>query len=191
MDSTRNSLLLRIRDGKDAAAWRDFDALYRPMLTRFALARGLDAAEAEDVVQHAMMAVQAHIGTLDYDPAKGRFRGWLRTIVNNRIRNLLTSRRERSAETRDFNRPDPQDESPDQEFDLLWMKEHLNYCLNLLKQEVEPDSYRAFDLFVLHDRPVDAVCAELRMNPNQLYSIKFRLTRKLAALMREVVGDAE
>ena len=38
MDTTRPSLLLRIRDRGDAGAWRTFDAIYRPMLYRFALA---------------------------------------------------------------------------------------------------------------------------------------------------------
>lgn len=191
METTRASLLIRIRDGKNAAAWGEFDRLYRPMLTRFALARGLDANAAEDVVQHAMMAVQSHIKDLNYDPDRGRFRGWLRTIVNNRIRNLLAARHERLAETRDFNRADPAASEADDAFDLMWMKEHLNYCLNQLRESVELTSYRAFELFVLQDKPVEAVCTELSLNANQLYSIKFRLTRKLAELMREVVGEPE
>ena len=48
MAVTRASLLLRIRDPKDNAAWKEFDAIYRPMLQRFARTMGLGAADAED-----------------------------------------------------------------------------------------------------------------------------------------------
>ena len=96
---TRASLLLRIKDRSDAQAWHEFDVLYRPMLNRFARSRGLNDADAEDVVQHCMMAVQKHIAHFEYDPTQGRFKGWLRTLVNNRIRNLLRDRKEALAES--------------------------------------------------------------------------------------------
>ena len=46
------------------------------MLMRFAKGRGLDHAGAEDVTQHCMAAVSKHIERFDYDPRKGRFKGW-------------------------------------------------------------------------------------------------------------------
>ena len=39
-------------------------------------------------------------GTLDYGRRKGRFKSWLRTLVNNRTKNLARNRRERAAESR-------------------------------------------------------------------------------------------
>ena len=54
MDTTRASLLLRIKDTRNTHAWAEFDAIYRPMLYRFARARGLDDAAAEDLVQHCI-----------------------------------------------------------------------------------------------------------------------------------------
>jgi RNA polymerase sigma-70 factor (ECF subfamily) len=46
VDTTRPSLLLRIRDLSDKAAWRAFDEIYRPMVFRFALASGLSHADS-------------------------------------------------------------------------------------------------------------------------------------------------
>ena len=88
MDTTRATLLERIRDRADTNAWGQFDAIYRPMLMRFAQGRGLSLSQAEDVTQHCMAAVHKHIDEFEYDPSKGRFRGWLRTLVNNRVRDM-------------------------------------------------------------------------------------------------------
>jgi len=52
MDITRASLLLRIKDGGDAAGWR----------------------EAEDVVQHRMAAIHEYICGFDYDPTSAEAR---------------------------------------------------------------------------------------------------------------------
>ena len=99
MDTTRPSLLLRLRDRSNADAWRTFDAIYRPILRRFAQGWGLGDEDTEDVVQYCMVAVLDHISAFHYDPAKGRFKAWLHTLVNNRVRDLLRNRRERSVAT--------------------------------------------------------------------------------------------
>lgn len=191
METTRASLLIRVRDRNNAAAWREFDAIYRPMLGRFARARGLDNSTADDVVQFAMLAIAEHIGGFDYNPDKGRFKAWLRTIVNNRIRNAASAKREESSDTIEFQRGDPKGESPDEMFDRMWMKEHLDYAMNEVRLGVEPSSWEAFEALVIKDEPVEQVCERLKMNSNQLYSIKFRLTKKLSERMRELLGEEE
>lgn len=183
-DLTRASLLIRIRDPRDAEAWREFDALYRPMLMRFALARKLSPPEAEDVVQHVMTAVHEHIGSFEYDPGKGRFKGWLRTIVNNRVRALLGRRREALAESGDFQVEQEREQAPDEEFDRFWMEEHLRHAVERVRGEVEDSTYRAFRAHVLDGWSVEQTCAEFGMNPNQVYRIKFRVMQKLREHLR-------
>lgn len=191
MDTTRPSLLLRIRDRQDEAAWRTFDGIYRPMLLRFALARGLSEADAEDVVQHCLAAIQEKIGAFDYDPEKGRFKAWLRTIVQNRVRNLLRDRREFPDVTGQFGMLESAEQTPEEVFDRLWMQEHLWHCLELVRRDVEEQTFRAFQLYVLEQKPIEEVCGELGVRPNLVYTIKWRLTEKVAERMRELLGDAE
>ena len=191
MDTTRASLLIRVRDRNNASAWREFDAIYRPMLGRFARARGLDDSSADDIVQFAMMAIAEHIGGFDYNPDKGRFKAWLRTIVNNRIRNRVAARHEEEAQTRDFKRDDRREETPDEMFDRMWMKEHLDFAMNEVRLGVEPSSWEAFEALVIRDEPIEAVSERLKMNANQLYSIKFRLTKKLSERMQQLLGSED
>jgi hypothetical protein len=45
---TPASLLSRVRDHEDTAAWSEFDVRYRDRIIRYALRRGLQAHDAED-----------------------------------------------------------------------------------------------------------------------------------------------
>ncbi len=191
MDTTRASLLVRIRNPKDAAAWRRFDQIYRPMLHRFAIARSLGHADAEDVVQHCMAAIHQHIDSFDYDPEKGRFKAWLRTLVNNRIRTLRRGPRDVQAPSAAFRNIPAAEAGPEADFDRMWMQEHLWHCLRELQTEVEEATFRAFQSYVIEQRPADEVCQEMNMTRNHLYTIKWRLTEKVSAKMAELLDDAD
>jgi RNA polymerase sigma-70 factor (ECF subfamily) len=191
MDTTHGSLLGRIRDPRNEVAWREFDAIYRPMLYRFARARQLEHADAEDVVQYCMAAIQKYIGEFQYDPSKGRFKGWLRTMVRNRVRMMLRKQSDDVAQTKDFKRPQQREPAPEEVFDELWMEEHLKHALDRLRQEVNESSFRAFDLYVFQEWPVEKVCEELDMSADQVYAIKYRLTKKLRTKMKDLTDGLE
>ncbi len=88
--TTRPSLLLRIRDARDAAAWSQFVELYAPLVYGFARKHGLQDADAADLTQDVLRAVARSARSLEYDPRRGTFRGWPFTIVRHKLRNLLT-----------------------------------------------------------------------------------------------------
>ncbi|RIK68868.1 MAG: hypothetical protein DCC65_01685 [Planctomycetota bacterium] len=191
MDTTRASLLLRIKDPADATAWRDFDAIYRPMLKRFATMRGLEHAAAEDVVQHCMVAVYEHIRGFEYDPKKGRFKGWLRTLVNNRVRNLHRNRHEDEARTQDFRRDQERELAPDEAFERVWMEEHLRHAMQLLRKEAGDAAYAAYTAYAIDGKPVEEVCKQFDLTANQLYKLKWRLTQRLSEMLKELLGDED
>lgn len=191
METTRGSLLQRIRDRRDQVAWQEFDAVYRPLIRRFAKSRGLDDASSEDVVQHCMLAVHRHIDEFNYDPRKGRFKGWLRTVADNRIRNLVRGHRDQPAETRDLRQPQESEETPEDAFDRIWHLEHLSFCLRRIRSEVQESTFRAFELHVLEEWPVERVAIELKMTNDQVYRIKWRVLQKLRSEMRRLLEEAE
>lgn len=191
MNTTRASLLIRIRNRQDSSAWQEFDTIYRPMLYRFATLSGANPTEAEDVVQHCMTAVHQHISTFEYDKTRGRFKGWLKTLVNNRIRNLFRDRRERPADSVEFKALSARDDSPEELFDKVWMDEHLRYALQQVRQEVEEKTFRAFKLYVIDERPVEEICTLLEMNANQVHKAKYRITLRLSEKMRELTDESE
>ena len=190
MDTTRSTLLERVKNRSDDEAWQEFDAIYRPLLRRFASARGLTHADADDVVQHCLVTISRHIGDFDYDPRRGKFKAWLRTIINNRIRNLARGQRDYSAGSHDFDRLSNREATPEALFDRLWREEHLRHCLNRVTSEVDESTFKAFRAYVLEEQPVEQVCRAHNMTRNQVQLIKWRVTNKLRQHMKILLGDS-
>src|SRR3954471_18265610 len=91
--STRLSLLVRLRDGRDQAAWADFVRLYAPAVYRFGRRKGLQDADAADLTQDVLRSVAGAIGRLALDPQRGPFRSWLFTLAHRRLYDMAARRR--------------------------------------------------------------------------------------------------
>ena len=101
---TRASLLVRIQDPNDADAWRVFFDLYAPVIYGLCK-RGLQDADAADLMQDVLRSVVAAAGRLHYDPAKGTFRGWLYAVTRNKIFNFLDKKRRQPRGKRRYAAP--------------------------------------------------------------------------------------
>src|ERR1700751_462217 len=93
--ATRASLLVRLRDGGNVGAWQEFVRLYAPIIYGFARKRGLQDADAADLMQDVLRSVSSAVPRLEYDPVRGTFRGWLFTVTRNKVFNFLESRSKR------------------------------------------------------------------------------------------------
>src|SRR5690349_1099303 len=82
-DATRATLLIRLNGGRPEreVAWAEFHELYAPVISGFARRMGARAQEVDDLVQEVLKAFFCATPEFAYDPAKGRFRGYLKTCV--------------------------------------------------------------------------------------------------------------
>jgi RNA polymerase sigma factor (sigma-70 family) len=92
---THPSLLLRLRDTRDEAAWSQFAAIYTPLIFGFCHGRGLTEADASDVTQEVFKAVAVALPRFEYDPARSSFRNWLFTVVRSKLNNFLAAQARR------------------------------------------------------------------------------------------------
>jgi RNA polymerase sigma-70 factor (ECF subfamily) len=190
MDTTRPSLLVRVKRSDDKSAWREFYALYAPLLSRFGRSRGLGQEEAEDVAQECMNVLAHKMKDFDYSRDRGSFKNYLFTQVCNQIADRLRRKRPRPAESQELRRlPAPDDHELAKQWEMHWLQEHLAYCLKNIEAEFSATTITAFKLYVLEDWPVEKVCETLSTTANQVYLAKSRVTKRLRSELSELIGD--
>jgi RNA polymerase sigma-70 factor (ECF subfamily) len=74
---TRASLILRLQDAEDMAAWDEFAKIYGPVVFNVATSRGFQAADADNLVQEVFLAVASSISNWLQRDDRGSFRAWL------------------------------------------------------------------------------------------------------------------
>lgn len=183
---TRVSLLMRLRDRDDVEAWDQFHRLYGPLLYRYARARGLSPEDIEDVRSSCYETIVQQLHDFRYDPNKGRFKAWLRTLVNRRIVDLFRKRREIRAASQALKQLPADHAGPDEIWDEQWKHQHLRYAVEQIRGDVSPQTFKIFSLLVLQGRSVAEVCAELDVKPNLCYKARQRVLDRVREKMREI-----
>ncbi|MCH7591884.1 MAG: sigma-70 family RNA polymerase sigma factor [Planctomycetes bacterium] len=191
METTRASLLQRVRDPQDQTSWREFYQLYQPLLYRYARGRGLDRENAEELTQQCMTLLTTKMPEFVYSKEKGGFKHWLRRVANNKVNDMFKKKRMPTAQSGDFRRPQQRELSPDELWEQQWKKRHLQFCLKQIQSDVAPNTYQAFQYHVLSGWSVERVAETLGITTDQVYTAKSRITRRLRTKMRELLGEGE
>ena len=58
---TRASLILRLPNADDVAAWEEVLSIYSPLVRRLAISQGMQAADADDLVQIVFSAMSRSV----------------------------------------------------------------------------------------------------------------------------------
>lgn len=66
-------------------AWGLFQVRYHDLLHGWCRRRGLSTDNAEDLTQEILLKLFRELPRYAYDPAQGRFRSWLKAMVNNAL----------------------------------------------------------------------------------------------------------
>lgn len=98
MNGTSLTLLNRLRQSTDTDAWNRLLELYAPLLAVWLRRFGVQASDADDLVQEVMLAAWTDLKSFEHSGRPGAFRSWLRTILVHRLfRSSRTSLCDESA----------------------------------------------------------------------------------------------
>jgi RNA polymerase sigma-70 factor (ECF subfamily) len=176
MHTTPPSLLEQLRQPTNEAAWRRFVQLYTPLLHHWARRLGLQAHDAENLVQEVLLTLLDALPRFDYQPGK-RFRGWLWTVTLNKHRRqprpplaLVGPAGLERCETNG-------------EAEAIEEAEYRRYlvdrALRLMQSDFEPTTWKACWRHVVDGLPAAAVAAELGVTTNAVHLAKARVLRRL------------
>jgi RNA polymerase sigma-70 factor (ECF subfamily) len=187
---TRHSLLIRVRDPADQAAWHEFVEIYRPVILRLAARKGMQAADAEDVAQVILTCLAKAIEQREHDPERAKFRTWLHRVANNAILNALSRERpDRGSGDSALQAVLDQHESPGgPDSDLLrleYRREVFRWAARQVRKEFRQETWDAFWLTAIEGRDIEAVAADLAKNPGAIYAARSRVMRRIQEKVKE------
>ena len=184
---TQPSLLRELREGGSEgrpaqSAWREFFECYAPAVFRVARRRGLDRHDAEDIVQQVMLSIAGHIGKFTYDRDCGRFRQWVKTISNNKIRD----RHRRQTHTvpqvpLSNSASECVDEHPSMSelWEQEWRVQEILHCLDQVVDEFAPNRVQAFRLYVLEGVSAEETAQRMGMSRGHVYVTRSEILSRI------------
>jgi RNA polymerase sigma-70 factor (ECF subfamily) len=191
---TRPSLLVRIRDPRDGQAWAQFVAVYAPLVYAYGRRQGLQDADAADLTQDSLRVVSEAIRSFEYDPQRGSFRGWLLTVVRNRL-HRLRARRSRPGQGSGDTGGHEQlaavaaPEEAQDEWDREYQRRRFRWAADQVRGQVQDATWQAFWRTAVAGTSGQVVALELGMTVAAVYLAKSRVMARLKDQLRQLQDE--
>ena len=188
---TRPSLIRRLQAGTDAEAWDEFSSIYRPVIVRLAVAKGLQAEDAEDIAQKVLMSVARNIKRWKQDEKQARFRTWLQRVVRNATLNALSRAPQDGAvggtEALAVLAELPHSDSA--AFDREWRRETLHWAAQQIRDEFQPATWDAFWLTAVEGESPETAAARTGKSIVAVYIARTRVMQRIRAKIDELLEE--
>lgn len=188
---TRVSVIMGVRQN-DPDRWKEFYAIYNPMLLSYMRKQGLSYSDAHDTVQDVFLRLIQKISS--YDRTRARFRSWLFSVARNA---LIDQARRRAAQKRAVDgwvarvvRGDPQE---DREMEMLFERMHreriLQHAVETVRKRASPAAWICFEQRLFRDRPSAEIAKDLGISTDSVYVHTCRTLKKIRAICEEYDED--
>ena len=188
---TRESLILRLPSSQDALAWREFIAIYEPLIIRFAGRRGLQEADAREIAQNVLIAVAKSVDRWQPDRERGRFRAWLFRIARNQLINWISKQATQASSARALDGSTleqfPSEDYRAAEIELEYRREMFRVAAAQARDSFSASTWDAFWRTAVLAESVDSVAASLELSPGAVYIARSRVTSKI----RDIIVQLE
>ena len=190
LHKTRASLILRLQDSDDMSAWEEFVDLYSSVIHRVAISRGLQAADADNIVQQVLMVVAKSVSRWLERTDRGTFRAWLLRIARNEAFDLINARATRPIGT-DGSEGERliaslEEDSLSSVLDLEYERAIFQKAALQAKDAVADHTWRAFWLTRIDGLSVDEAAQKLNLRPANIYFARSRVMARIKEFVQQL-----
>ncbi|MGI9474857.1 MAG: RNA polymerase sigma factor [Rubripirellula sp.] len=191
--ATRSSLLIRLRDSRDDEAWTEFTAVYEPVIYRMTRRRGMQDADAREIVQEVLVSVATAIDRFDISAA-GSFRGWLSRVTRNatidRMRRIA-SRGETVDASGVIRKLDAVagEERIGEEFDQDRREQLFRWAASQVRRRTDEVKWMAFWKTSVEGSSIRDVARELGVEEGSIYVSRCRIIKRIRELVHERLSE--
>ena len=180
---TRVTLIQRLRVQQDAQSWQEFVTHYQGYIHRLARRMGVNHHDAEETVQDVCLNAWKALPEFAYDPAKGRFRGWLWQVTANQVRARWRNRKRevplvQGEDDSLYNIPDPTEPATAKWAEDEWRAHIAAIAWRNVSGEFEERTRQVFEKLSKGAAP-ETVATELGLAPSSVYVYKKRIQGRL------------
>lgn len=186
---TSHTMFDRLRSNDEKSkqlAWEDFRDRYAPIVAGFARNLGANTQDIDDIIQDVFLRLLVAMPKFQYDPSKGRFRGYLKVMTLNVIRSRMGQRAK--INTVPLSEVGDDEEPLEVQWSTMWEQHLLKRAIDLVRREHagSPRTFQAFEQYVILDHPADEVAAGLGMSVDSVYQAKIRITSAIRNAVKEL-----
>lgn len=187
---TNESLIVQVRDPSNRAAWDQFEQLYRPVIFRIARAKGLQHADALDLVQQVLISISSAIDRFNKQHEGVRFRNWLGRITRNAILKALTRQpRDRASggsDVLDILSEIPADPETEALINLEYRRELFQRAAQQVRSQSQEVTWLAFEMTELQQISIERTSALLQISTGSVYAARSRIMRRIRNTIQQL-----
>jgi RNA polymerase sigma factor (sigma-70 family) len=189
--ATNPSIFLRLKQSDPAPrefAWEEFHGRYAPIIAAFAQRLGARQPDVDDVVQDVLLGFFSRSPTFVYDPAKGRFRGYLKVCTYRAVHTHLDKKAHDRGISLDL--LDPSALAIEQVWNDVWEQQQLARAIEQVRAKMgQTKTFQAFEQYVGLNQPAQAVADRLGIHITTVYKAKEQVTQLLRDAVREMSDE--
>lgn len=183
--ATRSSMIFDLKD-LSQERWNNFVLVYTPLLKFWIRKKNVPSSAEDDVLQESLAAMHDGIGRFERDPAKGKFRGWLRMIVERRAADYFRSLPQDQGAPQELldslvNRDQKDAEEIDGEQQAL--EEVKARALELVRESTAEKTWQMFWKRTVEDVPSSEIAKQFDVTTAAVRVAKQRVLKRLRDLM--------
>ena len=191
--TTRQTLLLRVKNPDDEQAWDEFVSYYQTFIKAILKYLNAPVNELEDLTQDILVKIWKALQKLDYNSERARFRTWLNRVIRN---SFIDSQRAKNRRISSADSEWDSDNFPIEtnEFseiiDREWRAHITNLALSNIHELFSGNAMEVFNMY-LDEVPAKEISERLDIAESSVYKLRSRVEQKLVQEVKRLKAELE